>query len=74
MGNYQITHEVDRWVLREQGDRRALIETQTREEILNETRDYMKLRTASVMIHNEKGEVEEERCYPHAQDPRATQG
>lgn len=74
MENYHITHEDDRWVLREEGDKRALIETLTKEDILNETRDYLKLRTASVKIHAENGEVEEERSYPRDQDPRATKG
>ena len=74
MENYHITHEDDRWVLREEGDKRALLEALTREDILSETRDYMKLRTASVKIHNENGAVEEERRYPRDQDPRATGG
>lgn len=52
MENYHITHEDDRWVLREEGDKRVLLEALTREDILSETRDYMKLRTASVKIHN----------------------
>lgn len=74
MESYHITHEDGRWVLREEGDKRALIETLTRDDILNETRDYMKLRSASVKIHNESGEVEEERQYPRDQNPRATGG
>ncbi|MBE7927144.1 DUF2188 domain-containing protein [Pseudomonas saudiphocaensis] len=74
MENYHITHEDDRWVLREEGDKRALLEALTREDILSETRDYMKLRTASVKIHNENGAVEEERLYPRDQDSRATRG
>lgn len=74
MENYHITHEDDRWVLREEGDKRALLEALTREDILSETGDYMKLRTASVKIHNENGAVEEERRYPRDQDPRATGG
>ena len=74
MENYHITHEDNRWVLREEGDQRALLEALTKEDILDETRDYMKLRTASVKIHNESGDVEEERCYPRDQDPRATAG
>ena len=47
MENYHITHDDDRWVLREEGDKRALLEAATKEDIINETRDYMKLRTAS---------------------------
>lgn len=74
MENYHITHEDDRWVLREEGDKRALLEALTREDILSETRDYMKLRTASVKIHNENGAVEEERLYQRDQDSRATRG
>lgn len=71
---YHITHEDDRWVLREEGDKRALLEALSREDILSETRDYMKLRIASVKIHNENGEVKEEHRYPRDQDPQATGG
>lgn len=74
METYHITQEEDRWVLREEGDQRVLIETATRDTMLEETRDYMKLRTASVKIHGRDGAVEEERNYPHDQDPRATCG
>lgn len=74
MENYHITHEDDRWVLREEGDKRALIEALTREDILDETRDYMKLRTASVKLHDEQGGVEAEYRYPRDQDPLATKG
>ncbi|EXF43596.1 hypothetical protein BAY1663_03986 [Pseudomonas sp. BAY1663] len=71
---YHITHEDDRWVLREEGDKRALIETSTRQDILDETRDYMKLRTASVRVHGDDGRIEEEHLYPQEQDPLATRG
>ncbi|MGK9065377.1 DUF2188 domain-containing protein [Stutzerimonas chloritidismutans] len=74
MENYHITHDDDRWVLREEGDKRALIEAGTKEDIIAETRDYMKLRTASVKIHTADGKIEEERTYPRDQDPRATRG
>ena len=74
MENYHITYEDDRWVLREEGDKRALLEAMNKNDILSETRDYMKLRTASVKVHNEEGEIEEERSYPRDQDPRATKG
>ncbi|MBE7376370.1 DUF2188 domain-containing protein [Pseudomonas lopnurensis] len=71
---YHITHEDDRWVLREEGDKRALIEASTRQDILDETRDYMKLRTASVKVHGDDGGIEEEHLYPQEQDPLATGG
>ena len=74
MDNYHITHDGDRWVLREEGDKRALLEASTKEDIINETRDYMKLRTASVKIHTLDGQIEEERTYPRDQDPRETKG
>lgn len=74
MENYHVTHEEDRWVLREEGDQRALLETTTKQDILDETRDYMKLRTATVKIHGEDGGVEDERHYPEDQNPRATCG
>lgn len=74
MENYHITHDNDRWVLREEGDKRALLEASSKSDILDETRDYMKLRTASVKVHALDGEIEEERTYPRDQDPRATKG
>ena len=74
MENYHITHDQDRWVLREEGDKRALLEASDKEDILNETRDDMKLRTASVEIHSQGRKIEEERTYPRDQDPRATKG
>ncbi len=46
MQNYHIVHDGNRWVLREEGDNRALIEADTQDEIVRETRDYMKLRVA----------------------------
>lgn len=74
MERYHITHEDDRWVLREEGDQRALLEAVQRQDILDETRDYMKLRTATVQIHGEDGAVEDERHYPEDQNPRETCG
>ena len=71
---YHITHEDDRWVLREEGDQRALLEAANRQDILDETRDYMKLRTALVKVHAEGGDVAEEHRYPQEQDPLATGG
>jgi hypothetical protein len=52
----------------------VLIETASREAALEQTRDYMKLRTATVKVHGSDGEVEEERHYPQEQNPRATGG
>jgi len=74
MENYHITHDDDRWVLREEGDQRALLEAANRQDILDETRDYMKLRTATVKVHTEDGQVEEERHYPQDQNPHETCG
>jgi len=68
---YHITHEDDRWVLREEGDQRALLEAGNRQDILDETRDYMKLRTALV---NDDGSIEEEHRYPQEQNPLETRG
>lgn len=74
METYHITQEGNRWLLREEGDPRVLIETASREAALEQTRDYMKLRTATVKVHGGDGEVEEERHYPQDQNPCATGG
>ncbi len=74
MQHYEvISRDSDRWVLREEGDARALIEASSRDDILAETRDYMKLRTAVVKVY-ENGQVVEEHHYPQEQDPRQTGG
>lgn len=74
METYHITQEGNRWLLREEGDSRVLIETASREAALEQTRDYLKLRTATVQIHGRDGQLEEERHYPQEQNPRATGG
>lgn len=74
MQNYHITQDQNRWVLKEEGDERVLIEARTQDEIVEETRDYMKLRVGSVKIHGTDGQIKEERTYPRDQDPRATKG
>ena len=74
METHHITHEDDRWVLREEGDQRALLEAGNRQDILDETRDYMKLRTALVNVHGDDGSIEEEHRYPQEQNPLETKG
>lgn len=74
METYHITLEGNRWLLREEGDPRVLIETASRDAALEQTRDYLKLRMATVRIHGRDGQLEEERHYPQDQNPCATGG
>lgn len=71
---YHVTHEDDRWVLKEDGFADALVEASDKDEILGETRDYLKLRKARVLVHDEAGQVEQELVYPRDQHPRQTGG
>ncbi len=36
--------------------------------------DFMDGRTASVKIHTETGQIEDERTYPRSEDPRRSKG
>ncbi len=64
MKTYHVTQEDDRWTLKEDGFADALIEAEDRDEVLEETREYMKVRFARVLIHDANGQVVDERQFP----------
>ncbi|MBU3055254.1 DUF2188 domain-containing protein [Pseudomonas indica] len=74
MQNYHLSPADGRWVLREEGSDRAVLEAATKEEAVTRMREYMQQRTGSVKIHGRDGRVEEERTYPRDLDPRASMG
>ncbi|MFC3609721.1 DUF2188 domain-containing protein [Stutzerimonas tarimensis] len=71
---YHITHEDERWMLKEDGFADALVEASDQDDILEKTRDYLKLRKARVLVHDAQGQVERELVYPRDQHPQETGG
>ncbi|MFD2205781.1 DUF2188 domain-containing protein [Kiloniella antarctica] len=74
MDDYHITKDGKIWKLTKVGNDRASKTAGTKEEIIKETREYMKNRTGSVKIHKVDGKIQEERTYPRKNDPSETPG
>lgn len=74
MDNYHVTKDGNKWKLTKEGSQRASKTADTKQEIIQETRDFMKSRTGSVKIHKTDGKIQEERTYPRKEDSRKTKG
>ncbi len=74
MDNYHITKKDGQWKLKKEGNTRASKVAETKAEIIQKARDYMKPREGSVKIHKEDGSFQEERTYPRSSDPSETPG
>ena len=74
MDNYHITKDDDEWKLKKEGAKRATKTAGTKQEIIDEMRDFMSDKTASVKIHKEDGKIQEERTYQRKDDPSKTPG
>ncbi len=74
MDNYHITKDGDKWKLTKEGNQRATIATGTKREIIQQTRDFMSDKIASVKIHKEDGKFQEERTYQRKNDPKKSKG
>lgn len=74
MDNYHITKDESKWKLTKEGNQRPSKTSETKQDIINQTRDFMKDKTASVKIHKENGRFQEERTYQRKDDPRKSPG
>lgn len=74
MDNYHVTKDGDKWKLTKEGNERASKVAETKQEILQATRNYMQDKVGSVKIHKVDGQFQEERTYPRAADPKKTRG
>ena len=74
MDNYHVTKNGDKWKLTKEGNERASKVAETKQEILQATRNYMQDKVGSVKIHKVDGQFQEERTYPRAADPKKTRG
>ena len=74
MDHYHITKAGKQWKLKKEGNERASIVTDTKKEIINQTRTFMDNKVASVKIHKGNGRFQEERTYQRINDPRKSKG
>ena len=74
MDNFHIVETNGVWQLKAEGSDKAIKEARTKQDILEQTQSYMSDRVASVKVHKRDGEIEEERTYPRAADPRKSKG
>lgn len=74
MDNYHITKDNDKWKLTKQGGDRATKTADTKQQLIDKTREYMKDKVGSVKIHKADGEIQEERTYQRKNDPKKSKG
>jgi len=74
MDNYHITKKGDTWGLKKEGNDRTSLTADTKQEIIQKTREFMEDKTGSVKIHLENGRIQEERTYPRKADPHKSKG
>ncbi|MGW8464225.1 DUF2188 domain-containing protein [Pseudomonas sp. CLCA07] len=74
MDNYHITKNGDKWNLTKEGNERPSKSAETKQEIIEKTREFMSDKTGSVKIHKEDGKFQEERTYQRKDDPKNSKG
>jgi len=74
MDNYHVTKKGEKWNLTKEGAQRVSKSAETKRDIIDKTREYMKDKTGSVKIHKESGGIQEERTYQRRDDPSRTKG
>ncbi|AZD50560.1 DUF2188 domain-containing protein [Pseudomonas chlororaphis] len=74
MDNYHITKSGDKWTLTKEGNERPSKTAETKQEIIDKTREFMNDKTGSVKIHKEDGKFQEERTYHRKDDPSDSKG
>jgi len=72
--SYHITPTDNGWQLTEEGASRAARRAQTKTEMLRLMQEFMEGKTASVKIHLQDGNFQEERTYPRRADPASSPG
>lgn len=74
MENYHITKYGSKWKFQKEGNQRPSKTANTKKEIIDQIRDYMRNKTGSVKIHKNDGKFQEERTYQRKDDPRKSKG
>ncbi|QXI07013.1 DUF2188 domain-containing protein [Pseudomonas tensinigenes] len=74
MDNYHITKKGDKWNLTKEGNERPSKSAETKQELIEKTKEFMADKTGSVKIHKEDGKLQEERTYQRKDDPKNSKG
>ena len=75
MDNYHLAKEDEQWKLRREGAERASkVFDGTKVEAIRQSAEFLKDRGASLKVHKENGQFQEERTYPRSADPRESKG
>lgn len=74
MDNYHITKDGDKWKLQKEGNQRPSKTADTKEDLIQQMRDFMSNKTGSVKIHKQDGKIQEERTYQRKDDPKKSKG
>lgn len=74
MDKYHLTKKGNQWRLKKEGAERATKASHTKAEAIQHMQEFMSNRVASVKIHKQTGEFQEERTYQRGDDPRSSKG
>jgi len=74
MDNYHIKKAEKSWVLVKEGGQDVSKSASTKAEIIAMASQFLQGKTASLKIHKEDGQFQEERTFPRAADPRKSKG
>ena len=74
MDNYHLKKDEGQWKLTRQGAERAALTSDTKEDALKKSMEFMQDHGGSMKIHKENGRIQEERTYPRSADPRKSPG
>ena len=74
MDHYHLKRDEGQWKLTRQGAHRAALTSDTKEDALKKSMEFMRDHGGSMRIHKENGQIEEERTYPRSADPRRSPG
>lgn len=74
MDNYHITKNGDKWDLTKERNERPSKSAETKQQIIEKTREFMSDKTGSVKIHKEDGKFQEERTYQRKDDSKNSKG
>lgn len=74
MDRYHLKKEADQWKLFRRGAERATLTSDTKENALQKSIEFMNNHGGSLLIHKEDGQFQEERTYPRSADPQKSPG
>lgn len=74
MDRYHLKKDGDLWKLAKREAERATLTSDTKEDALQKSMEFMNNHGGSMLIHKEDGQFQEERTYPRSAAPRKSPG